>query len=223
MSPLRIRGIKLIIFDLDGTLVDAYRAITGSFNYTMQKLNYPGQRGAVIRRAVGLGDKNLLKPFVKPKDLKEALSVYRRHHKNALLLGSRLFPGAARVLDYFKKRGFRLAIASNRPTLFSRILIRRLGIEGYFDYILCADRLKYAKPHPQIINNIIRRFTVSPDETLYVGDMAIDAEAGRRAGVKTIIVTTGSSSAKEIKKEKPYRVIGRIRELSKMVRSNPKK
>lgn len=210
-------AIKLIIFDLDGTLVDAYRAITESFNYTMQRLNYPAQGEKVIRRAVGWGDKNLLKPFVRKKDLGPALSIYRKHHKKSLLTGSRLFPGVPRILDYFKKRGIGLAVASNRPTLFSLILIRHLGLEKYFDYILCGDKLKYAKPHPQIINKIMRRFLIKPHETVYVGDMAIDAEAGRRAKVRTIIVTTGSGTKEEIKKEKPYRIIGRVAGLSKVL------
>jgi len=63
-----MRRIKLIIFDLDGTLVDAYPAIISSFNYTMQKLNYPVQDVLTIRRAVGWGDENLLRPFIKEKD-----------------------------------------------------------------------------------------------------------------------------------------------------------
>lgn len=215
MPPLKMKSIKLIIFDLDGTLVDAYKAIIKSFNYTMQKLNYPLQSGRVIRRAVGWGDKDLLKPFIKDRDLRIALSIYRKDHKRALLLGSRLLPGALNVLGYFKKRGFRLAVASNRPTQFSRILIRRLGIEKYFDYILCGDKLKYAKPHPQIINKILRKFSIKPREAVYIGDMAIDAEAGRRAKVRTIIVTTGSSAKGEIKKEEPYRIISSIKDSLK--------
>ncbi len=80
-----MKGTKLIIFDLDGTLVDAYPAIISSFNYTMQKLNYPVQDVLTIRRAVGRGDENLLKPFIKEKDACVALSIYRKHHKLALL------------------------------------------------------------------------------------------------------------------------------------------
>lgn len=212
-----MRNIKLIIFDLDGTLVDAYSAIAKSFNYTMQKLNYPKQGNLIIRRAVGWGDRGLLKPFIKIADLERALSIYRRHHKTALALESHLFSGVSRALTYFKGRGYMLAVASNRPTMFSWILIRSLNLEKYFNYVLCADKLKHAKPHPEIINKIMQRFSLKPRNTLYVGDMAIDAQAGRRAKVKTIIITTGSSSKSEIKEEKPYRVIVKITELLKML------
>ncbi len=212
-----MRRIRLIIFDLDGTLVDAYPAIISSFNYTMRKLNYPVQGDLTIRRAVGRGDENLLKPFIKGKDLPCALSIYRRHHKSALLKESRLFPKADRVLAYLKNKGYMLAVASNRPSRFSWILIRHLKLRRYFDYVLCADKLKHIKPHPEIINKIMQRFGLKPTESIYVGDMTIDAQAGRRAKVKTIIVTTGSSTKSEIKRERPYRIIGRITQLLRML------
>jgi phosphoglycolate phosphatase len=213
---LPMSGIKLIIFDLDGTLVDAYPAIISSFNYTMQRLGYPRQKSGIIRRKVGWGDENLLRPFVKAKDLSLALSIYRRHHQSALRKKSRLFPNVARVLAYLKNKGYRLAVASNRPTRFSWILIRHLKLKKYFSYVLCADKLKHLKPHPYILNKIMQKFKLRPQEACYVGDMAIDAQAGRRAKVKTVMVTTGSSSRQEIKKERPYRIIKRISGILKI-------
>ncbi|MFH0913592.1 MAG: HAD family hydrolase [Candidatus Omnitrophota bacterium] len=212
-----MKDIKLIIFDLDGTLVNAYPAITSSFNYMMQRLGYPKQSARVIRRAVGWGDENLLKFFIKKKDLSYALSIYRRHHRLALLKESRLFPHAQKLLVYLKNKGYRLAVASNRPSRFSRILIRHLKIKKYFDYVLCADNLRHIKPHPYLLNKIMRRFSLKPEETLYVGDMVIDARAGRAARVKTIMVTTGSSTKQEIKKERPYRIMGGLRGFSKIL------
>ena len=209
--------IKLIIFDLDGTLVDAYPAIINSFNYTMQKFGYPRQSPYAIRRAVGWGDENLLKPFINIKNLKQAVLVYRRHHKTALIRDSRLFPQTDKVLTYLKSKGYKLAVASNRPTRFSGILTRHLGLKKYFDYVLCADKLRHGKPNPEILKRIMQRFSLLPGQTLYIGDMAIDAQAARRAQVKTIIVTTGSSTEREIKKEKPYRIIGSIGGLLKML------
>lgn len=214
---LTMKGVKLIIFDLDGTLVDAYQPIIKSFNYTMRKLDYALQDALTIRRAVGWGDENLLKPFIKIKDLKRALSIYRRHHKGALLCGSRLFPRAHRLLSVLKNKGYKLAVASNRPSRFSAILIRHLKVKKHFDCVLCADKLKHIKPHPEIINKIMQRFALRPEQAIYVGDMAIDAQAGRRAKVKTIIVTTGSSTKREIKKEKPYRIVEKITGLLKIL------
>jgi HAD superfamily hydrolase (TIGR01549 family) len=216
-GTLAMKKFSLAIFDLDGTLIDAYPAIIRSFNFTMQKFNYPLQSDAVIRRAVGWGDENLLGPFVVREDLRRVLSVYRRHHKKSLVKYARLFPGAKRVLRYLQNKGYKLAVASNRPTQFSWILIRHLGLQEYFSYVLCGDKLRYGKPHPQILQEIMQRLSSLPQETIYVGDMAIDAQAGSRAKVKTIIVTTGSSKLFEIRKEKPCRIIGKITELLKIL------
>lgn len=212
-----MKDIKLIIFDLDGTLVDAYPAIIKSFNYTMRMLKFPRQSALIIRQAVGWGDENLLKPFIKRQDLKKALLIYRRHHKSALLKGARLFPRADKILTYLKNKGYKLAVASNRPMHFSWILIRQLGLEKYFDFVLCADKLRHIKPHPEILNRIMQRFSRERKDTIYIGDMTIDAQAGRRAGIKTIIVTTGSSTKAEIKKENPYRIIPKISDLLKIL------
>jgi len=212
-----MKNAKLIIFDLDGTLVDAYPAIIKSFNYTMRRLGYPLQSALVIRQAVGWGDENLLRSFIKIKDLKRALFIYRHHHKTSLLRGVHLFPKVDKLLVYLKDEGYYLAIASNRPTRFSGILIRHLGLTGYFDYVLCADKLRHIKPHPEILEKIMQRFKAKPTETLYIGDMTIDAQAGKRAGVKTIIVTTGSSTKLQIRKERPYRILKRVGELLKIL------
>ena len=208
--------IKLVIFDLDGTLVNAYAAINSSFNYVMRKLGEKPKSARVIRAAVGWGDVNLLKPFVCGKNLLRAIELYRNHHKHSLLKHSRLYPHVRKLLRYLKLQGYKLAVASNRPTKFSLILLRHLRLIGSFDYVLCADKLKYGKPHPLVLNKIIKRFGFKKSQVLYVGDMAIDAQAGRRAHVKTVIVTGGSSSHRQIRKESPFRIISSIDRLKQV-------
>ena len=150
-----MQNLKLVIFDLDGTLVDAYEAIFRSFNHTMKALGLKNRSRLTVRKAVGRGDGLLLKPFVEPEFLNEALRIYRRHHSFSLIKYARLFPGARKVLRALKKRGLKLAVASNRPTRYSWILIRHLELHRYFDYVLCADRLAHRKPHPEILKNIM--------------------------------------------------------------------
>jgi phosphoglycolate phosphatase len=212
-----MKKIKLVVFDLDGTLVDAYPAIIESFNYTMRKVKMPTRDNITIRRAVGWGDKKLLAPFVYPKDLKKALETYRRHHVKALIRKSRLLPGAKEVLSYLRNKGYRLCVASNRPTKFSLLLISHLKIKRFFDYVLCADKLRYAKPHPEILNKIRRKFRLKPRDMLYIGDMTIDAITASRAKIKTILLTTGSHKRSELQKEKHYRIINKLSDLRKIL------
>ena len=209
-----MKNIKLIIFDLDGTLVDAYAAIGSSFNYVMRKLVLKQQSISTVRRLVGWGDINLLKPYVRQGDLKYALSLYRRHHKYSLLKHAHLYPYARSLLRRLRKKGYKLAVASNRPSKFSRILLRHLNIGIFFDYVLCADQIRSGKPNPEILNKIVKRFAFNKSQALYVGDMVIDAQAGKRAKINTVIVTSGSSNKPEIKREQPFRIISAISDLA---------
>ncbi len=214
-----LKGIKLVVFDLDGTLVDAYPAIIKSFNYTMQQFGLPDQSAFKIRRAVGFGDRNLLKPFVQSKDLSKALIVYRRHHRHSLVKWAHLLPGAHKVLDRLYRQGYKLAVATNRPTRFSGIIVRHLKIRKYFDFMLCGDKLKNMKPDPEVLHRIMHRLGVLPRQTVFVGDMTIDAQTAQNARVKSVVVLGGSSSIVEIKSQRPYRM---IKKISHLIRLFPK-
>ncbi len=208
---------RLIIFDLDGTLVNAYPAIIRSFNAALRAFGYPPRLPSLIRRAVGRGDTSLLKPYVRKEDLPRVLNFYRRHHARALLTGAKPFASTRRILAYLARQGYILAIASNRPARFTRILLKHLALAERFRFVLCADKIRYRKPHPQILRILLEKAKVDRMLALYVGDMVIDAQTGKRAGIKTIIVTTGSSSIGEIRKAGPYAIIHSIGELRQFV------
>lgn len=205
---------KLIIFDLDGTLINAYPAVEESVNYVLRYFKRPEQRHEAIERAVGWGPKSLLSAFLDKALLEEALCLYNEHHARALLRGSSLLPGAGVLLTTLKTRGCTLAVASNRPKKFSLIVTRYLAIESMFDRILCGDEVDTPKPHPQMLLQIMDELSFSPEQTLYVGDMTVDVETGRAAGVKTVAVTTGSSSRTEIEVLAPWRIINRVDEVA---------
>lgn len=209
--------IKLIIFDLDGTLVDAYRAVQKSLNLSLSKFGYHPVRAQVVRRSVGWGDKNLIKEFVPKREAGAVLKFYRRHHKKSLLKYSRMIPGAKRVLGILKKQGYKLAIVSNRPEKFTWILLRHLGINSYFDAVACGKNKEDLKPRPTLLLRVIKGLKASKKEALYVGDMAIDVEAGRNAGVRVVSVTGGSSYGSELRRLRPFKVIGKISGLVKII------
>ena len=208
-------NIKAIIFDLDGTLIDAYRAIIESFNFTMDKMGFPRQKPEVIKRAVGLGDESLLSPFIGKARARKAIEIYRRHHKKSLVEKSRLIKSVRSLLVYLRKSGYKLAVASNRPSKFSKILIKHLKIDKFFDEVLCGDELEKGKPHPLILFETLKRLSVSKKQALYVGDMVV--KTGNSAGVKTIAVLTGSSSRAEIKYSKPYKILKDVSYLRKIL------
>ena len=204
---------KLIIFDIDGTIVDAYGAIRNSLNYARRKFGYKDVGMNMVKRSIGHGDRNFVKTFFKGKDVEPALEIYRKHHEKALLTDSRVLPCARQVLNRLHRKGYKLAVVSNRPKKFSLILLKRLGLLKYFDMVECAKNKRELKPRPALIIKTIRHLKAKRTETIYVGDLAIVVKAGRNAGVRTIAVLGGSSSRTELKREKPCRIISNLCEI----------
>jgi phosphoglycolate phosphatase len=215
MSPT----YKIIIFDLDGTLVNAYKAVYESINHALTKSGFPRVSAHVVKRSVGWGDKHLITGFVGDKAAPAAIKVYRRHHKKALQTGVKFLPGAKVLIDQLKREGYILAIASNRPTRFTKEILRILKIEKHFDYVLCGDRIKRPKPYPDMLLQILDKYKLERKDALFVGDMTIDAQTGRSAKVRTVVVLTGSSTRAEIRVFKPYKIIPRISHLISIINS----
>jgi len=209
--------IKLVIFDLDGTLVDAYKAVARSLNYTLSQMHLDPIDDHTIKRTVGWGDRHLVGTFVDDGDIDKALSIFRQHHSRSLKGGTSFLPGAKQLLDELDNKGYSLAIASNRPTRFTHIILKLLGIQGIFDYVLCGDKVPNPKPAADILLAILRKFDLRPQQALYVGDMAIDVETGNKAGVRTVAVLTGSSTAEEVSGLRPYKIIHNVMEVSGIV------
>jgi phosphoglycolate phosphatase len=207
--------IKLVIFDLDGTLVNAYPAVARSVNYTLKAVGFAPRSHTEIKHSVGAGDRQLMVTFVGEKLADGALSIYRPHHAKILKSQGmvRFLPGALGVLKSLKSNGYKIAIASNRPTRFTRIILNVLGVLKLFDCVLCADHAKRPKPYPDMLWAIAKRLGVDKADVLYVGDMIIDVKCARAAGIRMVATATGSNSKKELKSLKPWRIIGRMSQL----------
>ncbi len=193
--------------------MNAYRAVLESVNYSLEKAGFPPRDHETIKRTVGWGDKQLLKTFVGERNLAKVLKVYREHHARALARGTKLLPGALATLKFFKGKGLKLAVASNRPSRFSKIALKTLRIDRYFDCVVCADQVKRGKPHPGMFFKILKKLRLKAQEAMYVGDMTIDVMSGHRAGIKTVAVMTGTSRRREIKAHKPFKMIHSLKDL----------
>ncbi len=209
--------VRLVIFDLDGTLVDAYGAISESLNFTRRKFSRAPVGMKLVRRSVGHGDRNFIRTFFKGTEADKALRIYRAHHKGSLLKYSKVIPGARGVLKLLRDKGVKLAIASNRPRKFTGILLENLALKQYFDVIACGKDKSDLKPSPRLLRKVMKKLHIPRARAVYVGDMAIDVLAGRNAHVTTFAVRGGSSSATELRKAGPSRLLESITQLPKFI------
>jgi len=205
----------IFIFDLDGTLVDAYKAIEKSLNYTLINLGFKKTLFEKVKNAVGAGDKKFIELFFPVSFRKKALRIYRLHHKRSLMDYSKVKPGAKALLRFLKNKGKILAVASNRPRKFSNIILKSTGLEEFFDFCLCADEINCLKPNPKILEIILKRFNINKDFAVFIGDMAIDMETAKRAGIDAVFVKGGSSKTRDIKKFFGIKVINNLDSLTR--------
>lgn len=208
--------IRLVIFDLDGTLIDAYKAVKISLNFILDKLQMPLVDDEVKNR-VGWGVRHLIAQYVPENKVDEILPIYCEHHKQAIRDNVEFLPGAKFVLDKLREKNIALAIATNRPSFSAEIALEVLGIKDYFDYSLFGDTSKELKPSPAMLEEILEKLSVRAENTVFVGDMTIDVETGNNAGINTIAVLTGSSVREDIEKLSPFMIINNIKELLNVI------
>jgi len=208
---------KAYIFDLDGTLVDAYQAVAQTLNHALKELGYPPADDETVKREVGWGQRYLVEAFVREEDVEKVQLIFKDYHKVALRSGTKFLPGAEALLKKLREKKYHLAIATNRPRYSTDVILDHLQITDMFEMTLCGDELTNLKPHPEILERILTKFDVPPQEALYVGDMTIDVQTGQAAGVKTVAVVTGSSTFEELKELKPFKLCHHLDEMHDLV------
>jgi 2-phosphoglycolate phosphatase len=212
VTPPWVGKVRGVVFDLDGTLVDSYPAIAESVNRAREAHGLPALPEAHVRTRVGHGLESLIAELVGPAHVEEGVRLFREHYARAYASGTTALPDAAVVVQELQRRGYGLAIASNKPARFSEAILEALGLRAPFLEVQGPDRAGTTKPEPTMLALCRRALGTGPDETLYVGDMVLDVETARRAGVPVALVPGGSSSLPALR-ETGEPVLGSLREL----------
>ncbi len=208
-----MQPISLLIFDLDGTLVNTLEDIAASVNVTLQKLGRPVIPVDAVRQYVGDGVEMLMRRALGNRDelLTDAVGIYRVHHSRNLLVRSRLYPSVAETLEHF--RALPMAVISNKTAEFIQPLLDGLSIADRFSMVIGADSGLPLKPAPDAVRRIMAAFRAPSDRTVIVGDGTTDVRAGKAAGVITCSVTYGFRSEEELRRAGPDYVIRSLAEL----------
>lgn len=200
--------IKLVIFDLDGTLLDTLEDIADSCNHALNECGFPSRTLGEYRRFVGRGIMNLFRSALpeghKDEDtvqrVRDAFVPYYNIHKDDK---TRPYPGIEELLDTLTANGIMLAIASNKYQEATEELVRKHFSRYDFPCILGQREGKPIKPDAGIIHEAMQHCGIQADETIYCGDSDVDMMTGNNAGVKTIGVTWGFRSREELAEHNP--------------------
>lgn len=204
-SPELPAGLRAVLFDLDGTLIDGYPGIAASVNHVRGLHGLAPLSVAEVTRHVGHGPVHLLQHTVGVGDSDANVAAYRAHHPTVLRSGTTVLPGVREALAALQARGLKRGICSNKPVEFTRELLTYLGLGDAFDVVLGPEDVGRHKPAPDMLLRAMQRLGVEPAQTLYIGDMTVDVETARAAGVRVWVVPTGSDSVEALDRAGPDR------------------
>lgn len=204
---------QLVIFDLDGTLLNTIADLAAATNYALMQFGYPSHETDEYRYFVGNGINKLFE---------RALPEGERSQENVMKIRSKFvpyynmhnadmsspYPGIEMLLASLRRKGIQLAVASNKYQEATSKLIKRYFPDIDFTAVFGQREGVPAKPDPQVIEEIVRMAKVSKAETVYIGDSGVDMETGKNAGVTTIGASWGFRPRAELESWQPDFIAG---------------
>lgn len=210
----------IIVFDLDGTLVDTAPDLLDSLNHSLDEGGVERAEATAFHRFLGQGGRVMIeRAFASQQRVLPAMehdrlfSVFLDHYGRNIPGKSQPYPGAIAALERFAKAGFLMAVCTNKPEGFSRSLLGGLGIAGHFSAICGADTFDCRKPDPRHLTQTIELAGGDRDNAIMVGDSETDIETAKRAGIPVVAVDFGYTD-RHVREFGPSVVISDFDELS---------
>jgi len=193
--------MKVVIFDMDGTLIDSKKDITISINH-VRKTNHnlePLDEDFVVE-AINMDVRNLPKIFYETEVYAERDKfLFEKHYKLQCTQNPYLYEGVESMLYALKAQDVKLSVATNAPTKFALEMLSYLNVVHLFDVIIGADKVSASKPDPQMLYNILEhyKYEKAKDSAWMIGDNSKDMQSADNANINSIFVTWGFSSHSE--------------------------
>ncbi len=207
------RKIDLIMFDFDGTIADSLPAAIRSIQQMLEELAYPAKTAEEIGRHIGFGERALVAGSIGSENEKlvaQATAVYYKHNLENLRT-VKLYPHVREFLELFKNK--LKVVISNKRDEFIELILAGNRVDNYFAEIIGGDSSACLKPDPCALNGALKKYGVPAEHAIYIGDMTLDVETGRNAGVLTCAVTYGFHGAEALKQVRPDLLVGDLLEL----------
>lgn len=210
--------VDLLIFDFDGTLTDSIPAAVTAIQAMIEELGLPHKTKEQINQHVGYGEVPLVSGAIGSKDpilLKKAMDLYFKKYIQEGIKTIPLYPHVKEFLESFKEK--KKIILSNKRDKFIRMILGHHRLTSYFTEILGGDTAPCLKPDPCAILDLLKKYRVSPERTLFIGDMTVDVETGKNAKVRTCAVTYGFDGREKLKASGPDLLIDDLLELKGLI------
>lgn len=209
---------RTVIFDLDGTLVDSYDALLQSVNHTRGRFELEPLTLTRVKEMVGDGLGMLLDRTFAPNAVPDdATRIFEEHYDAVCCGASRLLEGVGATIQTLHDAGARMGICTNKPTSFSVKIVDYLGLGELIGTVVGPDEAGARKPDARHVHYTIERTGGRPESTLFVGDMTIDIDAARNAGVAVAAIPTGAVDAETLRKARPDFLLSRFSDLGRVV------
>ena len=206
---------RLLMFDLDGTLVDSVPDLAAAIDKTLHALGRPAAGVAQVRDWVGNGARVLVRralagglahAHIEDAQAELALELFMQHYAENHAL-TQVYPEVKHTLDWLRKQQIELAIVTNKPERFVAPLLDEKGLGGYFRWIIGGDTLPQQKPDPAALLHVMQLARVTAAQALFVGDSRNDVLAAKAAGVQCVALSYGYNHGRPIAEEHPACVL----------------
>ena len=220
---MKFKNKKLLIFDLDGTLIDSVPDLAQSINYMLRELNRDEFSQDTIRRWVGNGAITLVKRALSGgididnnldnRVYEQAIKIFLDNYSNNLCNFTTMYPNVKSTLESLKDRGYILTIVTNKPYEFIEPILKHLDISELFEYYIGANSLDVKKPHPKPLLYVCDKFSIDVDRAIMIGDSKNDILAGESANIDTIGVTYGYNYDRDISYYNPTMIVDSFEDI----------
>ena len=187
--------MDLLIFDLDGTLIDSKLDLAHAVNATRGHLGMPPLEHERVYSYVGNGAPVLIRRVLGPDateaQVEESLEFFLEYYRDHKLDYTVLYPGVRQALDRLRDAGVQMAVLTNKPVGISRAIVDGLGVGGHFRQVYGGNSFDFKKPHPIGIETLMTECGAGRERTMMVGDSSVDIQTARNANVKSCGVTYG--------------------------------
>jgi phosphoglycolate phosphatase len=187
--------MNLVIFDLDGTLIDSSIDLANSVNATRANLGLPPLENDIVYSYVGNGAPVLIRKALGPeyseKVVEDALMYFLAYYREHMLDNTMLYPGVREALDRLRSAEVPMAVLTNKPVRFSEAIVDGLGLTSHFIRVYGGNSFDFKKPHPVGVEKLMAESGAGREETVMVGDSAVDVQTARNANITACGVTWG--------------------------------